>query len=109
MARQTKSLSVKELESAKPKEADYVLYDGNSLELLIKSSGSKIWQFRYIRPVTKKRAKRALAPTRQLPLPMQGTTGHSLALSRLNKSIHRNISKNNFAVRLKLKPILSSS
>ncbi|MEN4538242.1 integrase domain-containing protein [Pantoea agglomerans] len=60
MARQTKSLSVKELESAKPKEADYVLYDGNSLELLIKSSGSKIWQFRYIRPVTKKRAKKSI-------------------------------------------------
>ncbi|MCV5513229.1 preprotein translocase, partial [Escherichia coli] len=26
MARQTKPLSVKEIESAKPKEADYVLY-----------------------------------------------------------------------------------
>ncbi len=41
MARQTKPLSVKEIESAKPKEADYVLYDGDSLELLLKSSGSK--------------------------------------------------------------------
>lgn len=29
MARQTKPLSVKEIESAKPKEADYVLYDGD--------------------------------------------------------------------------------
>lgn len=58
MARQTKPLSVKEIESAKPKEADYVLYDGDGFELLIKSSGSKIWQFRYIRPVTKKRAKK---------------------------------------------------
>jgi len=38
-----KPLSVKEIESAKPKEADYVLYDGDGLELLIKSSGSKIW------------------------------------------------------------------
>lgn len=45
MARQTKPLSVKEIESANPKEADYVLYDGDGLELLIKSSGSKIWQF----------------------------------------------------------------
>ena len=33
MARQTKPLSVKEIESAKPKEADYVLYDGDGLEL----------------------------------------------------------------------------
>ncbi|TPW42455.1 DUF4102 domain-containing protein [Mixta tenebrionis] len=62
MARQTKPLSVKEIESAKPKEADYVLYDGDGLELLIKSSGSKIWQFRYIRPVTKKRAKKNIGP-----------------------------------------------
>ncbi len=60
MARQTKPLSVKEIESAKPKEADYVLYYGDGLELLIKSSGSKIWQFRYIRPVTKKRAKKSI-------------------------------------------------
>ena len=45
MARQTKPQSVKEIESAKSKEADYVLYDGDGdgLELLIKSSGSKIW------------------------------------------------------------------
>ncbi|MBZ7394328.1 integrase [Klebsiella michiganensis] len=62
MARQTKPLSVKEIESAKPKEAHYVLYDGDGLELLIKSSGSKIWQFRYIRPVTKKRAKKSIGP-----------------------------------------------
>ncbi|PEH71826.1 integrase [Edwardsiella tarda] len=62
MARQTKPLSVKVIESAKPKEADYVLYDGDGLELLIKPSGSKIWQFRYIRPVTKKRAKKSIGP-----------------------------------------------
>ncbi|KNC06059.1 hypothetical protein AC791_19115 [Klebsiella sp. RIT-PI-d] len=62
MARQTKPLSVKEIESAKPKEADYVLYDGDGLELLIKSSGSKIWQLRYIRPVSKKRAKKSIGP-----------------------------------------------
>jgi len=62
MARQTKPLSVKEIESAKPKDADYVLYDGDGLELLIKSSVSKIWQFRYIRPVTKKRAKKSIGP-----------------------------------------------
>lgn len=42
MARQTKPLSVKEIESAKPKETDYVLYDGDGLELLIKSEGAGI-------------------------------------------------------------------
>jgi hypothetical protein len=43
-----KPLTDTEIKAAKPKEADYVLYDGDGLELLIKSSGSKIWQFRYI-------------------------------------------------------------
>ena len=39
-----------------------MLYDGDGLELPIKSNGSKIWQFRYIRPVTKKRAKKRIGP-----------------------------------------------
>jgi hypothetical protein len=107
MARQTKPLSVKEIESAKPKEADYVLYDGDGLELLIKSSGSKIWQFRYIRPVTKKRAK-SIGPYPSVTLADAKLSGRVRSL--LAKQIDpRNISKNNCAVQLKPKPILSSS
>lgn len=60
MARQTKPLSVKEIDAAKPKQSDYVLYDGDGLELLVKSNGSKLWSFRYIRPLNKKRAKKSL-------------------------------------------------
>ncbi|MTC43610.1 integrase [Providencia sp. wls1921] len=60
MARQTKPLSAKEIDAAKPKQSDYVLYDGDGLELLVKSNGSKLWSFRYIRPITKKRAKKSL-------------------------------------------------
>lgn len=33
MARQTKPLSVKEIESAKPKEADYVIYDSDAVSI----------------------------------------------------------------------------
>ena len=109
MARQTKPLSVKEIESAKPREADYVLYDGDGLELLIKSSGSKNWQFRYIRAVTKKRAKKSIGPYPSVTLAdARNYRAESRSLLR-NKSIHRNISRNNFAVRWKPKPILSSS
>lgn len=60
MARQTKPLSVKEIDAAKPKQSDYVLYDVDGLELLVKSNGSKLWSFRYIRPLNKKRAKKSL-------------------------------------------------
>jgi len=31
--------------AAKPKEKDYTISDGDGLHLLIKSSGSKLWQF----------------------------------------------------------------
>ena len=47
MARRTKPLTDTEIKTAKPKDADYQLYDGDGLTLLIKSSGSKLWQFRY--------------------------------------------------------------
>lgn len=47
MARKTNSLTDTEIKVAKPKDADYQLYDGNGLTLLIKCSGSKLWQFRY--------------------------------------------------------------
>ncbi len=56
MARKTKPLTDTEIDTeikaAKPKDTDYQLYDGDGLTLLIKSSGSKLWQFRYYRPLT---------------------------------------------------------
>ena len=62
MARKTKPLTDTEIEAAKPKDADYQLYDGDGLNLLIKSSGSKLWQFRYYRPMTKQRTKKSIGP-----------------------------------------------
>ena len=41
MARRTKPLTDTEIKTAKPKDTDYQLYDGDGLTLLIKSSGSK--------------------------------------------------------------------
>jgi hypothetical protein len=63
MARKTKPLTDTEIKAAKPKDADYQLYDGDGLTLLIKSSGSKLWQFRYYRPLTKQRTKQSFGPT----------------------------------------------
>ncbi len=60
MARKTKPLTDTEIKAAKPKDADYQLYDSDGLTLLIKSSGSKLWQFRYYRPLTKQRSKQSL-------------------------------------------------
>ncbi len=59
MARQTKPLSAKEIDAAKPKQSDYVLYDGDGLELLVKSNGSKLWSFATFDLSLKSELKRA--------------------------------------------------
>jgi hypothetical protein len=40
------------------KESNYTLTDGNGLQLLIKSSSVKIWEFVFTSPITKKRRKK---------------------------------------------------
>ena len=47
MARQTKPLTAKELQAAKPKEKKYKLSDGQGLFLLIEPNGSKVWRLKY--------------------------------------------------------------
>jgi len=57
MARTIVPLNDTQIKNAKPKEKDYTLSDGNGLQLLIKSSGVKLWEFRYKSPTTLKRRK----------------------------------------------------
>lgn len=54
--RHIKPLSVKQIDTAKPADKPYRLYDGNGLSLFI-SKNSKIWRFNYYRPLTKKRTE----------------------------------------------------
>ena len=55
MVKIIKPLNDTQIKSAKPREKDFTLSDGNGLYLLIKSNGSKIWRFNYISPDSKKR------------------------------------------------------
>ncbi|HAF2131234.1 TPA: tyrosine-type recombinase/integrase [Salmonella enterica] len=50
MAVLTRPLSAFEVQKAKPAEKDYELFDGQGLTLFIRTSGKKIWRFRYKRP-----------------------------------------------------------
>lgn len=59
MARKTKPLTDTEIKAAKPKDADYQLYNDDGLTLLIKSSESKLLHFSYHRPLTKLRTKQS--------------------------------------------------
>ncbi len=49
-------LTDKQVRSAKPKDKQYSLSDGDGLSLRIDTSGSKYWIFNYYKPFTKKRA-----------------------------------------------------
>ncbi len=50
-----KLLSDLKIKNAKIKEKNYQLGDQNGLYLLVKANGSKLWQVRYVSPLTKKR------------------------------------------------------
>lgn len=68
MPKQTTPLTDTEIKAAKSKEKNYSLYDGDGLNLLIKTTGSKIWQFRYSRPIDGKRAKLTFGSYPSIPL-----------------------------------------
>lgn len=60
MARITRPLTNNEILKAKPREKDFTLHDGDGLFLLVKSSGKKLWRFRYQRPVSSSRTNLSL-------------------------------------------------
>lgn len=60
-------LTNNEILKAKPQEKDFALHDGDGLFLLVKTSGKKLWRFRYQRPKSSSRINLSLdshpAPT----------------------------------------------
>ncbi|WP_418162801.1 integrase domain-containing protein [Pantoea vagans] len=60
MARITRPLTNNEILKAKPQEKDFTLHDGDGLFLLIKTSGKKLWRFRYQRPNSSSRTNLSL-------------------------------------------------
>lgn len=51
----TLRLSDRQLKGVKPASKDYVLTDGDGLQLRVRSNGSLLWNFNYREPVTTKR------------------------------------------------------
>ncbi|WP_438334412.1 integrase domain-containing protein [Edwardsiella tarda] len=60
MARITRPLTNNEILKAKPREKDFTLHDGDGLFLLVKTSGKKLWRFRYQRPISGSRTNLSL-------------------------------------------------
>ena len=53
-------LSDRQLKAVKAKDKDYVLSDGDGLQLRFRSNGSMLWNFNYCEPVTKNRINMGL-------------------------------------------------
>lgn len=68
MAKVTTPLNDKQIKAAKPTDKDYVLSDGNGLQMRIRVNGSKLWNFNYIHPHTRKRLNMGLGVYPDLPL-----------------------------------------
>lgn len=68
MAKITTRLSDKEIKSAKPKEKEYILSDGDGLRLRVKPNGSKLWLLNYTHPTKKKRTNLSLGKYPDLSL-----------------------------------------
>ncbi|WP_447907800.1 integrase domain-containing protein [Serratia fonticola] len=60
MARTTRPLTNTEVLRAKALEKDLTLHDGDGLFLIVKTTGKKLWRFRYQRPATKQRTMMGL-------------------------------------------------
>jgi integrase len=68
MARMTRPLTNNEILKAKPQEKDFTLHDGDGLFMLVKTSGKKLWRFRYQRPESSSRTNLSLGSYPALPL-----------------------------------------
>lgn len=61
MPRAVTPLNDTQIKNAKPEEKDYVISDGGGLQLRVRAgSGSKLWNFNYLHPVTRKRLNMGL-------------------------------------------------
>ncbi|MDK2050888.1 tyrosine-type recombinase/integrase [Aliarcobacter butzleri] len=58
------------LKNLKPQTKDYIKTDGNGLRILVKTSGTKLWEFEYTSPTLKKRRKTSFGNYPQTTLVM---------------------------------------
>jgi integrase len=68
MAVKTSRLSDTEIKAAKAKDKDYVLSDGDGLQLRVRKNGSRLWNFNYRHPQSKKRINMGLGSYPDLSL-----------------------------------------
>lgn len=60
MARTTRPLTNTEILRSKDLDKHLTLHDGDGLFIVVKTTGKKLWRFRYQRPATKQRTMMGL-------------------------------------------------
>ena len=68
MPTQASRLSDRQLKAVKATGKDFVLSDGDGLQLRVRASGSMMWNFNYREPLTRSRINMALGPYPDLSL-----------------------------------------
>jgi hypothetical protein len=68
MCAQSTRLSDRQLKAVKPKDKEYVVSDGDGLQLRVRVNGSTLWNFNYRQPITKNRINMSLGTYPELSL-----------------------------------------
>ncbi|WP_345876068.1 integrase domain-containing protein [Shewanella algae] len=68
MATSTTRLTNTQIKNQKPGPKDIVLSDGGGLQLRVRTNGSKLWNFNYYHPITKKRVNIGIGPYPEIGL-----------------------------------------
>lgn len=90
------------VKAAKPKENDYILIDGDGLQMRARANGSKLWNFNYIHLVTKKRINMGLDTFPEVSL-AQARNGRLKRDSDLALAFDRRSSETSFHAALRKK------
>ncbi len=85
-------LSDTKIKAAKPKEKEYTLADGEGLQLRVTRQGSKLWVFKYYRPISKARTNIGLGTYPEITLAKARELRHearSLLAQGIDPKTHR--------------------
>lgn len=92
MPKRVVPLTATQVKSAKPKDKEYNLSDGDGLMLRIRPTGTKLWLFNYRHPITKKRTNLAFGSYPDVSLAgarMKRTEARELLAQGISPKQHR--------------------
>ncbi|RLV57789.1 DUF4102 domain-containing protein [Parashewanella curva] len=93
MGKKVTRLTDKEIKGVKPSSKDKVLCDGDGLQLRVRTTGTKSWNFNYLHPLTRKRINMGLGAYPSVTLAMarkQAIDARAILAQGIDPKEHRN-------------------